>query len=261
MTAESDFALAQISDAHLRLDDGGESQRALEAAVRAVAALAPVPQALLVSGDLVDTGSREEYELARELLASLAMPVHVVAGNHDDRDALAAHFGAPCADGGLVQYAGRIGPLRLVACDSVLPGRNEGSFGPDRRDWLDEVLAADPGTPTIVVMHHPPLMTGIHAIDELGLPQADVEALGELIGRNPQVVRILAGHMHRTILGAVARCGVFVCPSANLQLRLSTAFSDRIVLTREPAGIGLHVVHGDEVVSHVQPVGDYDVIE
>jgi 3',5'-cyclic AMP phosphodiesterase CpdA len=261
MTAESDFALAQISDAHLRVDDGGESQRALEGAIRAVAALAPVPQALLVSGDLVDTGSPEEYELAHEMLASLALPVHVVAGNHDDRDALATHFAAPCADGGLVQYERRIGPLRLVVCDSVLPGRNEGSFGPERRGWLEEALAADPGTPTIVAMHHPPLTIGIRVIDELGLPPADQEALGDVIGRNPHVMRILAGHVHRTIVGALGRCGVFVCPSSNFQLRLSTAFSDRIALTREPAGIGLHVVHGDEIVSHVQPVGDFDVIE
>jgi 3',5'-cyclic AMP phosphodiesterase CpdA len=261
MTAESDFALAQISDAHLRVDDGGESQRALEAAVQAVAALAPVPQALLVSGDLADTGSREEYELAREMLASLAIPIHVVAGNHDDRDALAACFGVARTDGGLVQYAMRLGPLRLVVSDSVLPGRNEGSFGPERRGWLEEALAADPGTPTIVAMHHPPLKTGIRVIDELGLQPADLEALGEVVARSPQVVRILAGHVHRTIVGALGRCGVFVCPSANLQLRLSTAFSDRIVLAREPAGIGLHVVHSGEIVSHVQPIGEYDVIE
>jgi len=261
MTSESDFALAQISDAHLRVDDGGESQRALEAAIRAVAALAPVPQALLVSGDLVDTGSREEYELARELLASLAMPVHVAAGNHDDRDALVAQFGVPCTDEGLVQYATRLGALRLVVCDSVLPGRNEGSFGRDRRGWLEAALAADLDTPIILAMHHPPLSTGIRVIDELGLPPADQKALKEVIDRNPHVVRILTGHMHRTILGTLGRCSVFVCPSTNFQLRLSTAFSNRITLAREPAGIGLHVARGAAIVTHVQTIGDYDVIE
>jgi len=117
MTADSDFALAQISDTHLRIDDGGESRRTLQAAVRTVAALAPVPQALLISGALVDTGAKEEYELARDLLASLAIPIHVVAGNHDDRDALAEWFGVPRTDGGLVQYVTHLGPVRLVICD------------------------------------------------------------------------------------------------------------------------------------------------
>jgi len=261
MTADSDFALAQISDTHLRIDDGGESRRTLQAAVRTVAALAPVPQALLISGDLVDTGAKEEYELARDLLASLAIPIHVVAGNHDDRDALAEWFGVPRTDGGLVQYVTHLGPVRLVICDSMLPGRNEGSFGPDRRGWLEEELATDAGTPTILAMHHPPLRTGIRMIDEIGLPPADLEALSEVIARNPQVARVVAGHMHRTIFGTVGRCAVFVCPSAHLQLRLSTAFSDRMALAREPAGIGLHVVRGTEIVTHVQPVGDYDLIE
>jgi 3',5'-cyclic AMP phosphodiesterase CpdA len=262
MTPQLDFALAQISDAHLRIDDdGGDSLRALEAAAGAVAALAPVPDALLISGDLVDTGSPREYERARELLARLAMPIHVVAGNHDDRDALVSCFGAPCAGDGLVQYATRVGSHRLVVCDSVLPGRNEGSFGPDRRAWLVETLAAEPGTPTVLAMHHAPLRTGIRVIDEVGLPAADLEALREVIDGNPQVVRILAGHLHRTIVGALGRCGVFVCPSANFQLRLSTAFGDRVVLAREPASIGLHVIHGGEILTHVQPIGDYDVIE
>lgn len=257
------FTLAQISDAHLRIDDdGGESLRAFGAAVRTVAALTPALDAVLISGDLVDTGRPREYERARELLAPLAVPIHVVAGNHDDREALAGCFGAPLVDG-LVQYAVRTGPLRLVVCDTVLPGRNEGSFGPDRRSWLEQTLAADLATPTVLALHHPPLTTGIPVIDKWGLPVEDQLALSEIVGRNPQVVRVVAGHMHRTLFGALGRCGVFVCPSSNLQLRLSTAFEDQIVLAREPAGFALHVARawGREIISHVQPVGDYVAVE
>jgi 3',5'-cyclic AMP phosphodiesterase CpdA len=264
MTSLGATTFAQISDAHLRVDgDNGASARALKAAVRSVAALDPAPQAVLISGDLADTGSAREYERARELLAPLSMPIHVVAGNHDDRDMLRAYFGDP-ADGGagaLRQYAARIGPVRLIVCDTMLPGRNEGDFGPDRLGWLEAELGADPQTPTVVAMHHPPLLTGIRVVDEAGLPAAHRRALADLVARNPQVKRIVAGHFHRAIAGALGGCGVFVCPSSYLQLHLGSSFSDRVVLVREPAGFALHVEFGGELMSHSQPVGDHELVD
>src|SRR5207247_6993465 len=119
--ASAPFLLAQLSDPHVRVGRGDDGPaEALAAAVRAVAALAPLPQAVLVSGDIADHGEAREYERARELLAPLPMPVHVLAGNHDDRDALRECFGAATAWAGgageQYQYATRCGPLRLVAC-------------------------------------------------------------------------------------------------------------------------------------------------
>jgi 3',5'-cyclic-AMP phosphodiesterase len=253
--------LAQISDVHLRLDgDGGASARALEAAVRSIAALEPAPQALLVSGDLVDTGSAREYQRAHELLSPLSMPIHLVAGNHDERQQLHEHFGVPAADG-LIQYTTGVGPLRLVVCDTMLPGRNEGSFGPDRMAWLEAALTADGETPTILAMHHPPLVTGIRVIDELGMPAADQRALADLIGRSPQVRRIVTGHVHRALTGALAGCVVYVCPSVTFQLHLAASLSGRLRLVREPACFGLHVASGGDLTSHTQPVGDYQLLD
>ena len=154
--------LAQISDPHLRIGRGDRgSAEALTAAVGAVAALHPAPEAVLLSGDLTDHATDSEYERVRELLAPLSMPVHVLAGNHDDADGLRAHFGAPGAAGEPLQYSARIGSLRLIACDTTLPGRIDGALGPQRLAWLEAELAADRETPTVVAMHHPPVLTGL----------------------------------------------------------------------------------------------------
>jgi hypothetical protein len=147
-----------------------------------------------------------------------------------------------------------------VVCDTVLPGRNEGSYGPDRVGWLEAELAADARTPTIVAMHHPPLLTGAPIADEFGLPATDRRAIADLIARNPQVRRIVAGHVHRTMAGTVSGCGVFVCPSSYLQLHLVSAFSGRLALSCEPPGFAFHVVCDDEVISHAQPVGDHELV-
>lgn len=249
--------IAQLSDPHVQVGpDDGESARALAAGVRAVAGLDPAPEAVLVSGDLVEHATAREYERVRELLAPLAMPVHVLGGNHDDRDGLREHFGEADAPGEPFRYATRCGPLRLVACDTTIPGRIEGRFEPEQIEWLDATLAADPATPTIVAMHHPPLLTGIGFADRSGLPEADRRALAATIARHPQVRRIVAGHFHRTIAGALGGCAVLVCPSVYLQAALDLTVPGDLTLVREPPGFAVHALVGDDVASHVQPIGD-----
>ena len=47
---------------------------------------------MLLTGDLTETGDPRAYARLRELLAPLAMDVHPIPGNHDDRDALREAF-------------------------------------------------------------------------------------------------------------------------------------------------------------------------
>jgi Icc protein len=255
VTDDRPFLVAQLSDPHVSGDDADRG-RLLADAVRAVAALEPAPGAVLVTGDLTEHGAAGEYEQVRELLSVLAMAVHVLGGNHDDREALRASFPLPDADGEDYRYATRCGPLRVVGCDTTLPGRVEGSLAAERLAWLDARLAEDRETPTIVAMHHPPLLMGIPAWDEIGLPDVDRAALGEVVAAHPQVRRIVAGHVHRTVLGSVGGCQVFACPSTWIQALLDFGHPDRLALVPEPPGFALHVAVAGELVSHVQPVGD-----
>jgi 3',5'-cyclic-AMP phosphodiesterase len=253
------FLLAQLSDPHVN-DDDDNPALALDTAARQVAALDPAPGAVLVSGDLTEHGSASEYERVRELLLTLTMPVHVLAGNHDDAPALRKSFPLPPAIADAAsddyRYVTRCGPLRLIGCDTTRPGRDDGELGADRLSWLEARLTEDRDTPTIVAMHHLPLLTGVPAMDALGLPKADRVALSELVGAHPQVRRILTGHVHRAVLGALGRCAVFACPSTYLQLVLDLQEPTRVTLVPETPGFGLHVAVAGDLVSHVQPVGD-----
>src|SRR6266568_1553993 len=107
MSTDERLLLAQISDLHVGVGVGdGEAAGRLEAVVGAVASLDPAAAAVVVTGDLVRSGEPAEYERVRELLAPLRMPVHVLPGNHDDRDALRAALlpGALDTASGFVQY-------------------------------------------------------------------------------------------------------------------------------------------------------------
>jgi 3',5'-cyclic AMP phosphodiesterase CpdA len=249
--------LAQISDPHVHVgpDDQGSAE-ALAAALGAVAALDPAPDALLLSGDVTAHGSDPEYRRVADLLAPLDLPVHVLAGNHDDRAGMRTHLGAPGEGDAPIQYAVAVGGLRLVACDTTVPGVDPGEFGADRLAWLEACLAEDGDTPAIVAMHHPPILTGMPAMDARGLPEADRAAIAELLAGTRQVKRVVSGHVHRALTGESGGRPVFVCPSSHVQLALDLD-SDEIALVREPPCFALHVATGCEVVSHLQPVGDY----
>jgi 3',5'-cyclic-AMP phosphodiesterase len=206
----------------------------------------------------VNSAGARHYERVRELLVPLPMPVFVLAGNHDDRDALREYFALPGrstgAAGSPFRYSARIGELRLVVCDTTIPGHEEGIFDAERRAWLATELAAEPATPTMVAMHHPPLLTGMPAFDEIGLPELDRLALGDLFAANPHVVRVVTGHVHRAIFGTAGGCGVVVCPSTYLQAPLEIGTTE-LNLIEEPPAFAVHSTVDGGLASHIQPIG------
>jgi len=235
--------LAQLSDLHLQADaDDRGAARALRTAVAAVLELHPLPDAVLVSGDLGERGDAAEYALARELLAPLPMPIHVLAGNHDDHEALSEAFGTPA------RYTVAVEDLTLVACHTPLPGRLEGRLD---LEWLEAELEAARGGPVVIAMHHPPLLTGIPVLDDIGLALEERAGLGALLTRFPNVRRVVAGHVHRTAFAVLGGCGVVTAPSTNLQARLEIG-GRAFDFVPEPPGFLLHVELGGELVSHLQ---------
>lgn len=252
--------IVQITDSHLRAGPGDdESAAALSAAVAAIGRLEPQPAAVLFTGDIAAGGTPAEYERARELLAPLRMPVHPLAGNHDDRDSLRAAFGDhPGVAGGegFVHYVAECGPLRVVACDTLKPGTDAGELSAERLEWIQAALAADPERPTILAMHHPPMLTGISAFDEeIGLAPDERRALAEVLARAGGVELIVSGHIHRAIRGSLGPTPVQVCPSVHLQARLDFRPGAPIELAAETPGLAVHVYGADSrLASHIQTI-------
>src|SRR6185312_1447284 len=159
----------------------------LARAVATLNALKPRPDITLITGDLVDHGNGDEYANLRDLLAPLAMPYFLIPGNHDHRDrlreAFAGHGYFPAA--GFLHYTVETYPLRIVALDTHIPGAGGGELCGERLRWLDEILAAQPKKPTLVMMHHPPFDTGIDHMDHYGL--SDPAPFAAIVARHPQI--------------------------------------------------------------------------
>src|SRR5213593_2929731 len=89
--------IAQMSDTHIKPKgemamDRVDTARHLARAVAHINALRPAPDLVLITGDLVDAGKPEEYAHLRAILAPLPMPVYLIPGNHDARNALRGAF-------------------------------------------------------------------------------------------------------------------------------------------------------------------------
>src|ERR1700694_4139910 len=126
--------IAHITDLHIRRPGELAYRRVdtathLQRCVAQIAAPQPQPDIVVATGDLADLGQPEEYEHLAKILAGLPMPLYLIPGNNDNRAALRAafpqhHYLRHREE--FIQYTATVGPLQLVALDTVLPGEGGG---------------------------------------------------------------------------------------------------------------------------------------
>lgn len=258
------FLLAQISDLHIKAA-GRLSYRVVDTAamlaacIRHLLALPQRPDVVAFTGDLTDFSRPEEYGVLRRLLVPLEMPVYLIPGNHDERDALRAAFPEHAylrQSPRFVQYVIDDHPLRIIAIDTLVPGEGRGELCAERLGWLDERLAEQPSRPTVILMHHPPFETFIGHMDRQGL--TGFAELADVIRNHPQVERLLCGHLHRPIEARFAGTIASTAPSPAHQVVLDLAPDARSQFAMEPPAYRIHAFTPETgVVSHTAFVGSF----
>ncbi|HVW51676.1 MAG TPA: phosphodiesterase [Trinickia sp.] len=251
--------LAQISDLHIKRPGALAYRRVdtsayLQRCVARLNAMEPRPDAVVVTGDLVDLGSLVEYEALKRLLAPLTMPVYLLVGNHDDRAALREVFDGHAylrGEGEFVQYAVDVGALRLIALDSQTPRQSGGQLCDARLAWLEAQLTACAGKPVVVALHHPPFVCGIGHMDRQRLEPESARRLAEVIGRFPNVERVICGHVHRPIFTRFAGTVASAVPAPAHQVALDLRPNAPSAFRLEPPAFAVHQYAADTgVVTH-----------
>lgn len=208
--------LIQISDTHIvrpgqLLHGKVDTAATLSTVFGQLEASALKIGAILLTGDLADTGDLLAYQRLRELVepaaARMGIPVLYGMGNHDARGPFRAGlFGAePTTEPhDLVHW---VGDLRVIVMDSTEPGQHGGFLSDAQLRWLADELATPAPAGTVLALHHPPVPSPIAMVNSLLL--AEPEKLAEVIvGSDVKIM--VAGHSHHASAGVLGGVPVWV---------------------------------------------------
>jgi 3',5'-cyclic AMP phosphodiesterase CpdA len=105
---------------------------------------------LLHTGDLVNNGTKSQWQKFRETMEGFALPFYPVPGNHDgldgELDGYLAHSGAPAA-----HYSFDQGAIHFAMADS-----HNGGIDASELAWLRDDLSVTNQPVKMVFLHHPP---------------------------------------------------------------------------------------------------------
>lgn len=254
--------IAHISDFHVfaqkpeiplvRLD----AERTARRVVDNLAAFAPSLDAVVLTGDLTDGGSPEDYALLKDILSPLTMPIFTVPGNHDKRRAFRSAFAEslPFGDGHFLNYEAEIGGMRVLALDTLVEGRGAGALAADSLAWLEEKLSSAPERPALVLLHHPPFPSGIPSLDAATLVEGR-EEMARIVRAHPARLVLLAGHIHRPYqaIWNGAYCAVAGSPAFQMGLDL-TQTPHEPPLVREPYAYYVYRIQDGDIAVHTRYV-------
>jgi hypothetical protein len=152
--------IAQISDLHIKAFGRlsykqVDTHAALLQVIDTLNALQPRPDVVVITGDLVDFGRPEEYQTLREALQRLQLPFYLMAGNHDNREALRAAFPdhTYLQAGPTLNWQLSVGGVRLLALDSSVPQQPWGEVDEQQLQWLDQALRIWIGNGYAILRH------------------------------------------------------------------------------------------------------------
>ena len=214
-TPRSPIRFLQITDLHLKADPaalwrGFNVQKSLDDVLQLASEHQHwPPDAILVTGDIVDDetpdGYRQTYQrLATQLRkqlgenATTTTRISFIPGNHDNAQILEQS----CAELN-IESCGTftLNDWKIIQLDSTLPDSNDGELGSEQLQRLDTALQNSTSAHTLIVLHHPLVKLNSAWMDNMRVKDAD--ALFERIDRynegqdQRQVRAIIWGHAHQ----------------------------------------------------------------
>lgn len=252
------FSFIHITDLHMvppggrlyGLDPSDRLRAAVASMVQRHGPDGAVPAAFAIAtGDLTHQGQPEAYAALRGLLAPLPFPVHLMLGNHDDRDHFRAAFPQAPVDGnGFVQQAIGTPVGRFLLLDTRQAGTHAGRLCGQRLAWLQSELEQD-DEPVFLFLHHPPVTVGIAGMDRI--PLLDAAALWQVLAPHRGRIRhIFHGHLHRPLAGSWHGIPFSSLRGTNHQVALDLAERTTIPGSHEPPAYALVRITAEEVVVH-----------
>ena len=207
---------------------------------------------LVVTGDIAHDENMDTYKEIRKLLHSFFPNYRLLPGNHDNREAMWSVF-RDLLDEDLetVNFSYSVGGWRLIGLDSHIPGELFGLITQRQLDWLNQQLSLHRAQPTILFVHHPPVVVGSPWLDKINLREP--EMLYEVLINKNQVKAICTGHIHQEFEGQLNGIKVYGTPSTSIQFTPNT---ERALYDKLPPGFRIFEFGNDSFRTNIVRVGN-----
>jgi Icc protein len=237
------ITVAQVTDTHLFASDttewnGINPDRTLTQVIRKIKHLNPLPDMILLTGDLSQDETPESYQRLRDKFESLGIPIYYLPGNHDRPELMGQILqNKPF----LSDKIFKMGQWRFILLDSTVKGQPHGYLASDTISFINSELSQD-DSPTLIAVHHHPLLIGSWFMDPMNLHNGS--DLIELVKKFKQVKIVIFGHIHSVFESEIAGVSYLGCPSSCLQLK---HFEDDrgLVIDDSPPGFRLFYLQND----------------
>jgi 3',5'-cyclic-AMP phosphodiesterase len=252
MAFNSCVRFVHLTDTHIAVGPGTiqfgvDTSQTLEALLAEIVAINPPPDFALISGDLVNDGRSESYEVFRDMLRRLQFPVHLALGNHDRRATFRqVVLGVTGPSDAPYCYTFRAGGSTFVVLDSYLEGTSAGTLDLWQQTWLLEQLARCQER-VVVCIHHHVVPTNLVWLDRLILREG--EEFARTIQKHPGVQLVIFGHIHRPfddhinatrLLGTPSTCYQFGPRSETREIATAPPAYRLVTLTNEQVLTEVH---------------------
>lgn len=253
--------ILQISDPHILSEsrlfqDTIDTAAALRDMLAWLSALlhriAPV-QRIVVTGDLTECGSAAAYRHFTSTMENCPLPWRAIPGNHDSREAMRAGLqDAPWMPAqGPINWREDLADVTILGLDTLVEGADHGALSLETLDWLRTALEDLADRPVLLIMHHPPIVTGIDAMDRIGLQ--DRARLEDVLSHHRGPLQIACGHVHRMMIGQFAGRQVAIAPGTSHAVGLNLHEHAEIGFVSGLSGAILHDVGSECRTQLVSP--------
>lgn len=255
----AEYTLVHLSDSHLTATgvryngviDADATLAAVVAELRRGLANGHRFDALVLSGDLTDSGNPDAYRRLRAAVEPLGVPVVYATGNHDVRAIFHRELLGVEETGPLVRVTLLRDRLRIVTLDSTLVGQGHGRLTPDTLSALTDILRTAAPDGTVVVLHHAPIPPPSPLLVYFALERASRRALAEVVA-GTDVRLVLAGHHHLAQSGSLG--GVPVAVAGSTAIRTDPLGRPGHERTTRSTAFNLIRLYPDTVTTSVIPV-------
>lgn len=195
--------IIQLSDIHLTKNNaslyGINPYYRLQEALKSIHVHHSDADFIVITGDLTDDASPSAYELLKKTIIKSKLPIYPILGNHDKRDIFSTYF-TDFFINGFVQYTKKIDNKVFIFLDTLVEDKPHGALCSIRIKWLEDRLKEYRENSIYIFMHHHPMNSGLHEMDNLANFKSS-KTFWNLLKDYDNVKHISFGHIHRIMHG------------------------------------------------------------